>query len=126
MIDWKKMKSAALEWGLFFGIVTWLFSTAITNDYTSAAVWGMIVSRIVMGAVTAMVAWSVPWWIRGAVTGLGINLIFAALSRLPLGSFFDGWRVGLTLMLVTGILAGILLELAMLHREKQLATQSSR
>ncbi|MBN2416158.1 hypothetical protein JXO52_09965 [bacterium] len=126
MIDWKKMKSAALEWGLFFGIVTWLFATAITNEFTSAAVWGMIISRVVMGAVTAVIAWTVPWWIRGAVTGIGVNLLFAALSALPSGSFFDGWRVGFTLMLVTGIVAGILLELAMLHREKQLAAHTSR
>jgi len=126
MIDWKKIKSAALEWGLFFGIITWLFATAITNEFTSAAVWGMIVSRILMGAVTALIAWDIPWWIRGAVTGLGVNLLFTGISYLPSGSFFDGWRIGLPLMLITGILAGILLELAMLHREKQLAAQQSR
>lgn len=125
MTDWKKLKSAALEWGLFFGIVNWLLATAITNDFTSAAVWGIIISRVITGVLVAVLPWNTIRWLRGAVYGLAVNLAFAALSLLPLGSFFSSWQIGFTLMLITGIAAGILLEIAMRHREKQTAAQDS-
>ena len=125
MIDWKKIKSAALEWGLFFGVVTWLFATAITNEMSAATVWGMVISRMLTGVIIAVISWETAWWIRGAVIGAGVNIFFWILSVLPLGSFFDGWQIGLSLMLVTGVISGVLLELAMKHRDKQLAAMES-
>jgi len=125
MLDWKKIKFAALEYGLFFGILSWLFATAITNEMTSANVWGIILSRILTGVLVAALNWEITWWIRGAIFGAAVNTLFWLLSLLPLGPFFAGWRIGFSLIMISGIIFGILLELAVKHREKQLAALQS-
>lgn len=124
MIDWRKTRSA-FEWGLFFGIVTWLLATAITNDISSAGVWGIIFSRIITGLAIVLIPWRTVWYIRGAVWGAAVNVLFYLLSLLPLSGFFTGWRIGMPLMLISGILIGVFLELALKHREKQLTAQET-
>jgi hypothetical protein len=118
-MDWKKIISAC-EWGLFFGIVTWLMATGITNDITSAGVWGIIFSRILTGLVIATVPLRLTWWIRGIIWGTAVNLFFVLLVRLPLGDFTFGWKIGWHLMVVSGAAIGVLLEIALRYREKQI------
>lgn len=128
MKDWRKIKSGA-EWGLFYGIITWLAFTALTNHIPALGIWGMIVSRIVIGVLSAWLIWDKAWWLRGLVWGVAGHVPFALLALIPLGgayrSFFFGWHQGWVLMLVTGLIIGVLVELSMRHYDKQEAKASS-
>ncbi|MCK5146515.1 hypothetical protein KAR48_07140 [bacterium] len=121
MRDWNKIK-AGLEWGLFYGIVTWLVFTALTNKTPALGIWGMILSRLIIGVLAAVVVWEKPWWIRGLTWGLAGHLPLGVLSLIPLGriwdQFFFGWTQSWILMLITALIMGVLTELSMIHREK--------
>lgn len=119
--DWQKLKSG-LEWGLFYGIVTWLAFTAMTNKIPALAIWGMIVSRSAMGVLAAGVIWEKPLWMR-ALTWAAIGHVpFALLALLSLGGvwdrFFFGWKTGGPLMIVSALIIAVLVELSMRHRDK--------
>jgi len=120
--EWPRLKSG-LEWGLFYGIVTWLAFTAITNKIPALAIWGMILSRTLMGALAAGVVWEKPLWMRGVIWGVVGYVPFQLLALLPLGTlwnrFFFGWQTGTLLILITGLIIGILIELSMRHRDRQ-------
>ena len=113
MVQWKRVKSAT-EWGFFYGIVTWLFATGITNKFSSAGVWGIILSRTLMGFIIGVIKWKFPWWARGLIVGVVVNLVFEAIAKIPMEfirRFCFGWTSGFWLMLITGMLFGLLIEL---------------
>ena len=120
---WSRIK-CSLEWGLFYGIVTWLLTTTITNDIPAIGIWAMIISRMGTGVLLVLIPLSARKWISGAVWGAGVNCAFGLLALLPAGggydSFFFGWQRGFLLVLISGIIMGGLIEHAVRHREKYL------
>ena len=128
MIDWKRLKSAT-GWGFFFGIVSWLLFTVFPDDIPGITVWGIILSRTLTGVVLGMLHWEIPWWLRGLIVGAVINLFMTGIVQLPLGTFIQNfgksWVIGIWMMLVTGILSGLLIELALKHRDAHLASAKS-
>ena len=117
----KTVKSTA-GWGLFYGIITWLLFTAITNNYSADSVRGMILSRVLLGILLGAVAWQTVWWLRGLVFALCIDLFFWGLSRISPAIFLErityGWARAPLYMLVTGMIVGFLIQL-MLHLKSQ-------
>ena len=111
MIQWKRVKSAT-EWGFFFGVVSWLLATGISNRIPAAGVWGIILSRTLLGFIVGIVKWEFSWWVRGLVLGAAVNLPLGVLVRL-LGV---GWGQGFWPMLVSGMVFGLLIELGVRHR----------
>jgi len=102
---------SATEWGFFFGVVSWLLATGISNKIPAWGVWGIILSRTLMGFIIGIVRWEFSWWARGLVLGAIINLPLGIVVRL-LGV---GWGQGFWPMLVSGIVFGFLVELALRH-----------
>jgi hypothetical protein len=109
----KRVKSTA-GWGLFYGVITWLLFTAITNDYSADSVRGMILSRALLGVLLGAVAWKTVWWLRGLAFALGVDLFFWVVSRISLGTFLEqltyGWARAPLYMLVTGLIVGLLIQ----------------
>ncbi|MFH1943960.1 MAG: hypothetical protein ABIL68_17795 [bacterium] len=120
MRDWKRVKSAT-EWGFFFGILSWLLATGITNETPAAGVWGIILSRTVVGFIIGYIKWKSPWWMRGLIIGGALNLIFGLVVKIPLGDAVQSitfmWARGFWLMLITGIGFGLSTELALRYRD---------
>ena len=113
--------SLLLQWGVFYGIITWLAATAITNKFPAAGVWGIIVSRALMGFLIGYFEIKLMWWIRGIAVGLVVNLAFGGLAFIVNGdlqNFFFGWVIGFWLMLITGIIIGPLMELTLRHKSQ--------
>ena len=104
MIQWKRVKSA-VEWGLFFGIISWLLATGITNKIPTIGVWGIILSRTLMGFIIGYVKWKIPWWVRGLIIGGGLNLILSLVVKIPLGDVVQRicfiWGRGFWMMMIT-------------------------
>ena len=111
MIQWKRVKSAA-EWGFFYGVVSWLLATGISNKIPAWGVWGIILSRTLLGFIIGIVRWEFPWWVRGLVLGAIVNLPLSIVVRL-LGV---GWGQGFWPVLMSGIVFGFLIEWALRHR----------
>ncbi|HHS12157.1 MAG TPA: hypothetical protein ENN03_00135 [bacterium] len=111
-MNWKRVKSAS-GWGFFYGIVSWVIFTGITNQTPAIGVWVIILSRTLVGFLQGFWEWKSPW-IRGAALGLALNLLLGGLALAPLGSFFHqllfAWWRGFWLMLITGVLSGLLTE----------------
>ena len=128
MVHWKRVKSAT-EWGFFFGVVTWLLATGITNKIPTIGIWGIILSRTLMGFVIGYIRWEFPWWARGLIVGGALNIILSVIVKIPLGDFIQrigfGWIRGFWLMLITGLVFGVLTELALRHRESQLRAEQT-
>lgn len=118
MTHWNRTRSAA-EWGLFFGVCTWLLASGITNTMVEWNVWTMVLSRALIGLIIGLIKdVKIPWWARGASVGFVLNI--------PLGLLVNTWQdftggLGFWYMLGTGILAGFLVEVAVRHKEKELA-----
>jgi len=117
MTRWKRIKSA-LEWGLFYGIITWLAATAITNRISAAGVWGILLSRMLMGFLLGYFTLKMPWWLQGILAGIVVNAVFGILSLLPgvIKSFFYGWIIGFWLMLISGMIIGVLIMISLRRR----------
>ena len=118
MTRWKRV-SLLLQWGVFYGIITWLAATVITNKFPAIGVWGIIVSRALMGFLIAYFEIKLVWWMRGIAVGLAVNLVFGGLAFVFSGdvqNFFFGWVIGFWLMLITGIVIGPLMELSLRHK----------
>ncbi|NQT26093.1 hypothetical protein HQ585_12105 [candidate division KSB1 bacterium] len=121
MTHWNRTRSA-LEWSTFFGVCTWLIASGITNKMTGVHVWVIILSRVLMGLMVSFTKQiSIPWWVRGLIVGVVVNI--------PVGLVMNGFPdfgngLGFTYMMVTGAIVGVLIELALLHREKELKAQS--
>ena len=128
MVHWKRVKSAT-EWGFFFGIVTWLLATGITNDIPAIGIWGIILSRTLMGFIIGYIRWEYAWWARGLIIGGALNIVLSVIVKIPLGDFIQsvgfGWIRGFWMMLITGMAFGVLTELALRHREAQLRAEQS-
>ena len=120
MDNWRRVKSAT-EWGFFYGIISWLLATGITNKIPTIGIWGIILSRTLMGFIIGYVKWEFPWWARGMIIGGVLNLILSGLVRIPLGVIMSrigfGWFRGFWLMLITGVVFGLLIELALRHKQ---------
>jgi len=120
MTRWRRV-SFLVQWGIFFGILTWLAGTAITNKFPAIGVWGIILSRALMGFIIAYFNIKLVWWMRGAAVGLVVNLVFGGLALAVSGAvqnFFFGWVIGFWLMLITGVIIGPLMELTLRHKVK--------
>lgn len=111
-IDWKRVKSAT-EWGFFFGIISWLLATGISNEIPGWGVWGIILSRTLLGFIIGILRWNFPWWKRGLIVGAAVNLPLAFVIR-DLGV---SWRQGFWPYWISGILAGFFLEVALRKRK---------
>ena len=120
MDNWRRVKSAT-EWGFFYGIISWLLATGITNKIPTIGIWAIILSRSLMGFIIGYVKWEFPWWARGMIIGGVLNLILSGLVRIPLGDIMSqigfGWFRGFWLMLITGVVFGLLIELALRHKQ---------
>jgi len=114
MIQWKRVKSAA-EWGFFYGVISWLLATGISNKIPTWGVWAIILSRTLLGLILGLVRWEFPWWARGLLLGTAVNLPLAGVVRW-LGV---GWSQGFWPMLVSGIVFGVLIELALKHKPSE-------
>jgi hypothetical protein len=122
MTLWNRIRSA-LEWSTFFGVCTWLLASGITNTMTGANVWFLVLSRTLMGLIIAVWKTGIPGWARGLVVGVVINI--------PAGLVVNGWtdfgnNLGFIYMLATGMIVGVMTEVALRHREKELATALSQ
>ncbi len=107
MSVWKRVKPA-VEWGLFFGVVSWLLATGVTNKMTELNVWGIVLSRTLAGVVLGMLKWESSKWLRGLVVGVVVNLPVSiwAVTWMDFNfqfSFFFIW--------IPGIICGIATEL---------------
>ncbi len=119
MIQWKRVRTAT-EWGFFYGIISWLLATGISNKIPGWGVWGIILSRTVMGCIIGFVRWDFPWWARGLSLGLGINIPMG-LAVLLMGV---RWEYSILPMLVTGMVFGLLIELSLRPRRKDKVSES--
>ncbi len=104
MIDfWKKVKPA-VEWGFFFGIISWLWATGVTNNISALGVWFIVLSRTAAGLIFATVKWESTWLQRGAIVG--------AITSLPVAIVGAGWSEfsmgkSLIFLWIPGIICGI-------------------
>ena len=120
MTRWNRTRSA-LEWSTFYGVCTWLLASGITNKMNGAHVWTIILSRTLMGLIIAFVKpIEIPWWMRGLIVGILVNI--------PVGFVVNGFpdfgnMLGFWTMMITGAIIGVLIELALQHREKELLAQ---
>lgn len=108
MIRWKRVKSAS-EWGFFFGILSWLLATGISNKIPAWGVWGIILSRTLLGFIIGFLSWDFVWWARGLILGTAVSLPLAFVVRF-LGV---GWGQGFWPFLVSGVVCGFFLELVL-------------
>lgn len=107
MTNWKRVKSAT-EWGLFYGVVSWILATGPWRKMPVWAVWSLIISRTLLGFIIGYVRWEVRWWIRGMVLGLVVSLpvgIGFRLMEIP-------WGYGFWLTILSGMVVGVLIELS--------------
>lgn len=120
MTRWNRTRSA-LEWGTFYGACTWLLASGITNKMTGIHVWTIILSRTLTGLIIVLIRqMPVPWWARGLIAGTAVNI--------PVGLIMNGFPdfgngLGFVYMMITGMIIGVLIELALRHREKELRVQ---
>lgn len=121
MTHWNRTR-AALEWSTFFGVCTWLLASGITNKMTGVHVWTLILSRTLMGLLIALAA-RIPIfrWLRGLFVGIVVNIpVGLIVNRFP--DFGGG--LGFIFMMSTGMVAGVLTEMALRHREKEFRMQT--
>ncbi len=108
MSVWKRVKPAA-EWGLCFGVVSWLLATGVTNKMTELNVWGIVLSRTFAGIVLGLLQWETSKWLRGLVVGVVVNLPVsiwaAAWTDFNFhSSFFFIWIPGIICSMATELL----------------------
>ena len=105
MQSWQRIKYAA-EWGFFFGIISWLLSTGFSSHIPTWGVWGIILSRTVMGFISGAVIWKISWILRGIIISLLVNIPCGIAAAL-LGA---GWEKGFWPMVISGIIFGVTTE----------------
>ncbi len=120
MENWRQVKSGT-EWGLFYGIVSWLLATGISNDIPAIGIWTVIISRTLMGFLTTSVKLEVKWWMKGLIWGVVVNLFIFLLSRISseglIGRICFAWSIGFWMMIATGVIFGILIGITIGYRE---------
>ena len=115
-----KFIRSGIEWGLFYGILTWISFTVITSKTPNAGVWGMIISRVIQGGLSAFFPYQLKWWMRGLIWGAAIQLVFSLGLVLPesgAGLFFYAWKHGYFLMLLSSLVFGVLIEFHLERRK---------
>jgi len=110
-IKWRRLRSGA-EWGLFYGIITWLLATGITNEYSNVAVWSIILSRTLMGALLVLIHVNLNWWVRAGIIGLVFNVIMGVVIAV-LGY---GWTPWFWPLVISGIIFAVLIEFSLQRR----------
>ncbi|MEJ2628128.1 MAG: hypothetical protein P8078_06205 [bacterium] len=120
-IEWRRLRSGA-GWGFFYGIITWLLATGITNDYSNGAVWSIILSRTLMGALIVLISFDLVWWIRAGIIGLGFNIIMGAVIAF-LGY---GWNPWFWPLVISGIVFAILTEFALRKKYDALSPRENK
>lgn len=103
---WKRIKPAA-EWGLFFGVVSWLLATGVTNKMTELNVWAIVLSRTFAGALLGFLTWESSKWMRGLVVGSAVNLP-VALWAISWTDF--NFQSAMGFIWIPGIICGIATE----------------
>lgn len=114
MIKWRRIRSGA-EWGFFYGIVSWLLATGITNDYSSLAVWSIILSRTLMGVLIALFNFEYIWWVKAGIIGIVINAVMGIIIAV-LGF---GWNPWFWPLVISGLVFSICIEFALRYKDKK-------
>ena len=112
MISWKRVQSGA-EWGLFYGLISWLLAFGFSNQLYKKEVWFIILTRMLSGVVLGLMRLAVPWWIKGILVGLVINIPLA-FAQVQWPEF--GWIKGFTVTLAGGMIVGALIEMSLRHK----------
>jgi hypothetical protein len=116
---------SAINWGFFFGVLTWLLITAISNAIPDIGVRTLVIYGALLGFFIGIIPWEFPWWIRGPFFGAALNSLMGLLARLLHGGFFQeigfGWNHGFWMMMVSGIIFGFCIELALRHRQASMS-----
>jgi hypothetical protein len=109
MTQWQRVKSAA-GWGLFLGICDWVLASGITNKIPREGVWAIILSQVLLGLIISFVRWSAPWWVKGILFGIAVNLPLGICIRQfgPVWGTLLFWP-----LLATGVIIGIFIEWVM-------------
>lgn len=120
MTKWKRIRSGA-EWGLFFGIISFVIAFSISNKIPTWGIWAIILSRVFLGVIIGFIQYDMVWWLRGALLGTALNLPLAYITiRLGIALYQGFWP-----MLVTGIIFGILLEFVLRPKRLKSAEEAS-
>jgi len=105
MQSWQRIKYA-IEWGFFFGIISWLLSTGISSHIPTWGVWGIILSRTIMGFLSGAFIWEMPWLLRGVLISLVVNIPCGILTVVLGVEFLTGFMS----FVISGLIIGILIE----------------
>jgi len=112
MIHWKRVQTGA-EWGLFYGIISWLLAFGFSNQLYKKEVWFIILTRMVSGIILGMIRLPFLWWIKGLLVGLVVSLPLAC-SQVHWPDF--GWTKGFVVTLITGMIVGLLIEMSIRNK----------
>jgi drug/metabolite transporter (DMT)-like permease len=109
----KRIRSAT-EWGLFFGVLSWLLATAVTNQIPGWGVLAIVLDRAVTGTVLGIMDSGRQWMWKGALAGGIIGLPVAWMSW-----FWPEFNTApaLAYMILSSVLSGFFINLV-LHRRK--------
>jgi hypothetical protein len=113
---------SAINWGFFFGILTWLLITGISNEITDVGVRAILIYGALLGLIVGVVRWEFPWWIKGVLFGAALNGLLGFIMKLGSAELFPeigfGWIYGFWMMMISGMVFGFGIELALKHWEK--------
>ena len=112
MVHWRRLQSGG-EWGLFYGVISWLLSFGFSNQLYQKEVWAIIFSKMLTGILIGLIRMPVVWWLKGLILGCLINIPLAFL-KVQWPDF--GWIKGFGVTMVTSMLVGVLIEMALKHR----------
>ena len=119
MTRWKRIRSGT-EWGLFFGVISFIIAFSISNKIPTWSIWAIILSRVLLGAVIGYIQYDMQWWLRGGLVGAAVNLPLAYVTvRFGIALYQGFWP-----MLVSGIIFGVLLEFVLQHKKEKSAEEA--
>ncbi|MFO7888949.1 MAG: hypothetical protein R6V04_01270 [bacterium] len=120
-IEWRRLRSGA-EWGLFYGIITWLLATGITNEYSNLAVWSIILSRTLMGVLIVLISFDLMWWVKAGIIGLVFNVIMG----IVIAALGYGWNPWFWPLVISGIICAILIEFSLKRKYDTVSQQEHK
>lgn len=112
-MDRRRRVQTGAEWGLFYGVISWLLAFGFSNQLYSKEVWFIILTRMLSGIILGWIRISLPWWIKGLLVGLVINL---PLAFVQAGWPDFGWIKGFAVTLISGMVVGVLIEMSLRHK----------
>ncbi|MBN1895051.1 hypothetical protein JW906_11170 [bacterium] len=115
MTRMKRIRSAT-EWGLFFGVLSWLLATAVTNRIPGWGVLAIVLGRTITGTLLGIIDSGGQWIWKGALAGGIIGLPVAWLSRS--WPEFDT-TPALIYIILSAVLSGFFINLVLHKRESQ-------